>query len=58
MKLIVARPGDSLEEALKKLLDRNIGRLPVVDDSNPTKLLGLVTKLDIVKAHVRLSAER
>lgn len=57
-KLIVARPGDSLEEALKKLLDRKIGRLPVVDDSDPTKLLGLVTKLDIMKAHARLSAER
>lgn len=57
-KLIVARPGDSLEKALKTLLDRNIGRLPVVDDSDPTKLLGLVTKLDIMKAHARLSAER
>jgi CIC family chloride channel protein len=58
VKLIVARPGDSLEEALKKLLDRKIGRLPVVDESDPTKLLGLVTKFDIMKAHARLSAER
>ncbi|MFH1322242.1 MAG: CBS domain-containing protein, partial [Methanobacteriota archaeon] len=58
VKLIVARPGDSLEDALKKLLDRKIGRLPVVDDSDPTKLLGLVTKYDIMKAHARLSAER
>lgn len=57
-KLIVVRPGDSLEDALKVLLDRKIGRLPVVDDRDPTKLLGLVTKFDIMKAHARLSAER
>jgi CIC family chloride channel protein len=58
VKLIIARPGDSLEEALKKLLDRKIGRLPVVDENDPTKLLGLVTKYDIMKTHARLSAER
>jgi CIC family chloride channel protein len=58
VKLIVAKPRDSLEEALKKLLDRKIGRLPVVDENDPTKLLGLVTKFDIMKAHARLSAER
>jgi CBS domain-containing protein len=58
VNLIVARPGDSLEEALKKLLDRKIGRLPVVDDNDSTHLLGLVTKFDIMKTHARLSAER
>lgn len=57
-KLIVARAGDSLEDALKVLLDRKIGRLPVVDDRDPSKLLGLLTKFDIMKTHARLSAER
>lgn len=57
-KLIVVNPGDSLEEALRILLDRKIGRLPVVDENNPEELLGLMTKFDIIKAHARLSAQR
>lgn len=57
-KLIVVNPQDSLEEALKILLERKIGRLPVVDENDPTKLLGLVTKFDIIKAHAKLSAQR
>ncbi|MFZ3382767.1 MAG: chloride channel protein [Candidatus Methanoperedens sp.] len=57
-KLIVAKPEDSLEAALLKLLDRKIGRLPVVENDDPTKLIGLVTKLDIIKAHAKLSSDR
>ena len=57
-KLIVAKPEDSLEAALMKLLDRKIGRLPVVDHDDPTKLIGLVTKFDIIKAHAKLSSNR
>ncbi len=58
MKLIVARPDDSLEDSLMKLLDRNIGRLPVVDENDPTKLVGLLTKYDIIRAHAKLSSNR
>lgn len=57
-KLIMSRPGDSLEEALMKLLDRNIGRLPVVDENDPTKLVGLLTKYDIIRTHAKLSSGR
>lgn len=56
--LIVTRPEDSLEAALLKLLDRKIGRLPVVDSDDATKLIGLVTKFDIIKAHAKLSSNR
>jgi CIC family chloride channel protein len=56
--LIVTRPEDSLEAALLKLLDRKIGRLPVVDTDDATKLIGLVTKFDIIKAHAKLSSNR
>lgn len=55
---IVATPEDSLEDALVRLLDRNIGRLLVVDNNDPTKLAGLLTKYDIIRAHARLSASR
>ena len=57
-KLIVAMPEDSLEDALRKLLDRQIGRLLVVDRNEPDKLIGLVTKYDIMRAHARLSSDR
>ncbi|VVB89334.1 Inosine-5'-monophosphate dehydrogenase [uncultured archaeon] len=57
-ELIVAVPEESLEDALMKLLDRKVGRLPVVDDNDQTKLVGLLTKYDIIRAHAKLSSER
>lgn len=57
-KLIVSRPGDSLEDSLMKLLERKIGRLPVVDENDPTKLVGLLTKYDIIRIHAKLSSSR
>lgn len=57
-KMIVARPEDSLEDALMKLMDRKIGRLPVVDGKDPTKLVGLLTKYDIIRTHAKLSSSR
>jgi CIC family chloride channel protein len=52
-KLVVTYPDESLEDALKKLAANNIGRLPVVDRSNEKKLLGMLTRSDIMKAHAR-----
>ena len=57
-KLIVAKPEDSLESALLKLLNSKIGRLLVVENDDAAKLVGLVTKLDIIKAHAKLSSIR
>ena len=57
-KLIVAEPEDSLEEALIELLDKNVGRLLVVDSTDPTKLVGILTKIDIIRAHAKLSSSR
>lgn len=56
--LIIAEPEDSLEEALMELLDKKIGRLPVVDSNDPTKLVGILTKLDIMRTHAKLSSSR
>lgn len=56
--LIVIKPEESLEDALGKLLDRKFGRLPVVDNKDHTKLLGLVTKYDIIRTHAKLSSSR
>ncbi len=54
-KVVVARPDDTLESALKKLVDRSVGRLPVVDKDDPTKLVGIITTYDIVKTHSKPS---
>ncbi len=57
-ELIVAEPEDSLEDALMELLNKKIGRLLVVDSNDTTKLVGILTKLDIIRAHAKLSSSR
>jgi CIC family chloride channel protein len=47
-KLITTTPQETLEDALKKMLEYGIGRLPVVDPENPQRLLGILTKYDII----------
>ncbi|MBO8180391.1 MAG: chloride channel protein [Archaeoglobus sp.] len=51
--LIVTYPDETLEEALIKLVDKGVGRLPVVDRKDERELLGLITRSDIMKAHAR-----
>lgn len=53
--LIVTYPDETLEDALRKLIENDIGRLPVVDRNDNTKLLGIVTRTDIIKTHARIS---
>jgi chloride channel protein, CIC family len=48
---IVAYPDQSVHDALAQLGGRNVGRIPVVDRSNPRKLLGILRRPDIVKAY-------
>lgn len=52
-RLIVTYPDESLEEALMKLASYDIGRLPVVSREDETKLLGLITRSAIIRAHAR-----
>ena len=37
------RAEDHLDYALNLMRQRNIGRLPVVADNNPKKLIGIIT---------------
>ena len=50
--LAVIRAGDRLDYALNYMRQRNIGRLPVVDDKDPKKLIGIITTSDIVAAYM------
>jgi len=42
--LIFCFPNESLKKALEKLGERNIGRLPVVEQNNPKHLIGIITR--------------
>ncbi len=50
MRQIVCQPDDTLRMALEKMGKKNIGRVPVVDPAHPEKMLGLITRKNIIKA--------
>jgi len=51
--LITVTPKENLAQALESLGYREISHLPVVDKTNQKKLIGIITKGDIVKAYNR-----
>jgi chloride channel protein, CIC family len=53
----VALARESVRDALKKMQKSGITKIPVVDESNPKTLLGILTEKDIVAAH-ELNLER
>ena len=50
-KLITSFPDETIHQVMIKMLRHDIGRIPVVDKKNPKKLIGIITRSDIVKAH-------
>ena len=51
--LITVTPKENLAQALDSLGYREISHLPVVDKTNQKKLVGIITKGDIIKAYNR-----
>ncbi len=51
--LLVVHPDETIGAALQRLAVRDIGRLPVVDRSDPTRLLGIIRRVDITRAYQR-----
>jgi len=49
--VIAVLPSSTVEEALHKMLRYGIGRLPVVNNYREMKLVGIVTKKDVVRAY-------
>jgi chloride channel protein, CIC family len=43
----------SLREAADHMVRENVGRLPVVERSNPRKLVGIITRSDLLSAHAQ-----
>jgi len=49
--VVVALPQETLNDALRKLALKDVGRLPVVDPDDHGRLLGLITRKNILSAY-------
>ncbi|MCL5958393.1 MAG: chloride channel protein [Chloroflexi bacterium] len=54
-RLLVAYPDETVSEALRRFGSKDVGRLPVVERQDPSKLLGVLRRRDVVAAYVRHS---
>jgi len=55
---ILAYSDETLHHALERMSHRDIGRLPVVDRNSQTKLVGWISRADIVRAYERALTRR
>lgn len=51
--LIVCYPNESLKTAMHKIASRNIGRIPVVERDNESRLIGILTRKSLINAYNR-----
>lgn len=56
-QVIVAYPDQSVHDALAQFGGRDVGRIPVVERNEPTKLLGVLRRHDIIKAYTEAAGE-
>jgi chloride channel protein, CIC family len=49
--LLVAYPDETLGAALRRMSVRDVGRLPVVARADPRRLLGVLRRVDVVRAY-------
>lgn len=52
-ELVVAHPDEPLQVALGKMLRENVGRLPVVERQNPTRIVGYLGRAAILSARMK-----
>jgi len=55
---LVAFPDEPVWKALRCMGTRDIGRLPVVDRNDPTRLVGVIRRNDIIRAYQRAILRR
>lgn len=51
--LLVTYPDELVHDALSKMLQNDVGRLPVVDRNNPRQLVGYLGRADILEARLK-----
>ena len=57
-KVLTVTAKENLDDAMQKIGSRNIDYLPVVADGNPRRLVGMVSRQDIIAAYNRSIMER
>jgi CBS domain-containing protein len=55
--LVVTHADEPVRDALEKMLKANVGRLPVVDTQDPTRVVGYFGRSNILAARFRLHQE-
>jgi chloride channel protein, CIC family len=55
--LVVTFPDEPLDAALTKMLDRDVGRLPVVERSDPKRVVGYLGRAAILSARMKTHEE-
>jgi CIC family chloride channel protein len=55
--LVVAHPDEPLQVVLNKMLERNIGRVPVMDRNRPGQVVGYLGRAAILSARTRFHLE-
>jgi CBS domain-containing protein len=53
----LAHPDEILRAVADRMADRSLGVLPVVERTDPTRLVGLVSQFDLLRARQRLLSE-
>jgi len=56
--LVVAHADESIGEALRRMAPRDIGRLPVVARDDPRRFLGLLRRVDLLRAYEAAAVQR
>jgi CBS domain-containing protein len=55
--LVVTYPDELLHEAIRKMLNNNIGRLPVVDRHDPKRVVGYLGRASVLAARLKHQQE-
>ncbi len=50
-QLVVTYPDETLDVALRRMSERDVGRMPVVDRRAPRRLVGLLRRVDVIRAY-------
>ncbi len=50
-EIITANPDDTLYTAFDKMTNNQIGRLPIVEKSSNSKLMGIITREDVWRVY-------
>jgi len=56
--LVTVTPDNTLQDVLVRFHVRDLGHLPVVDPDNPKKLVGIVSRLHVIRAYNRALVDK